>query len=186
MSKWINSTITDPVFSAMDDAFDAISLADGLAVCTAQPSSYFEAMNPDAWVAESAYGLNGAVRPAVDRNGFTYVCTTAGTSGASEPVWPTTPGNTVDDGTTVWTCYASLCVGNVSMTASDFVVVESVLTVMPKTGITAHSAGSMSHVVLIKSGTRALVLSSTCTAQAVAAGNIINTAAFTVSLAGPV
>ena len=186
MSKWINSTITDPVFSAMDDAFDAISLADGLAVCTAQPTSYFQAINPDAWSAEAAYLLDDAVRPTVTRNGFTYVCTTAGTSGTSEPVWPVTVGDTVTDGTVVWTCFACLCVGNVSLTGSDFVKVDSELTVMPKTGITAHSAGSMTHVVLIRSGTKALILTSTCTAQAVAAGNIINTAAFTVSLAGPV
>jgi len=38
---------------------------------------------------------------------YVYECTTAGTSGSSEPTWPTTPGNTVNDGDVVWTCRQS-------------------------------------------------------------------------------
>ena len=44
-----------------------------------------------------------AVTP-ITKNGRKYICTTAGTSGASEPTWPTTVGNTVVDGTVTWTC----------------------------------------------------------------------------------
>ena len=37
-------------------------------------------------------------------NGYYYYCSVAGTSGGSEPTWPTTPGATVVDGTATWTC----------------------------------------------------------------------------------
>jgi hypothetical protein len=47
--------------------------------------------------------LEVAVTP-VTKNGRKYICTTAGTSGATEPTWPTTVGNTVTDGTAIWTC----------------------------------------------------------------------------------
>lgn len=41
-------------------------------------------------------------------NPFTYVCTTSGTSSASEPAWPLAIGATVTDGTAVWTCSATI------------------------------------------------------------------------------
>lgn len=57
---------------------------------------------PAAWAASTAYALNDVRRPTTS-NGFTYIVTTAGTSAATEPVWPTAEGSTVTDGTVVWT-----------------------------------------------------------------------------------
>jgi hypothetical protein len=59
-----------------------------------------------AWVALTAYTLNTIRRPTVD-NGFRYEVTTAGTTAAGQPVWPTTPGATVVDGSVTWTCRAT-------------------------------------------------------------------------------
>jgi hypothetical protein len=40
----------------------------------------------------------------ITKNGRKYICTGAGTSGGTEPIWPTTIGATVADGTATWTC----------------------------------------------------------------------------------
>lgn len=184
MPKWLNPELTSPVFAAMSASFDAVALADELAVCTDQPASFFEAVNPSAWTASTAYVFNATARPGVDRNGFTYVCTTAGTSGASEPVWPATANGTVADGTVVWTAHACKCVANIAMTPSDFVKNGNQLTIMPKTGITAHSAGQFAHIALIKKSENKLLLVTICAAQNIIAGNIINTAAFNEKLTG--
>lgn len=58
-----------------------------------------------AWAASTAYSL-GAVRTPTAPNGYVYTVTTAGTSAASQPTWPTTIGATVTDGGVTWTCSA--------------------------------------------------------------------------------
>jgi len=84
-----------------------------------------------AWVASTAYSAGDEVEPTT-ANGFVYVCTTAGTSDASEPTWPTTVGDTVTDGTVVWTCHGRWfgISGDVS---SDFSA-NDVITVYGSTG----------------------------------------------------
>jgi hypothetical protein len=60
----------------------------------------------DAWVKETAYTATQTVIPATmaDRlAGLAFECTTAGTTGATEPTWPTTLAGTVADGTATWT-----------------------------------------------------------------------------------
>lgn len=61
---------------------------------------------PPGWTASTAYLVGDVIRPNLASNGFLYQCTTAGTSGASAPTFPTTIGNTVADGSCVWTCVA--------------------------------------------------------------------------------
>jgi hypothetical protein len=62
--------------------------------------------NLDDWAATTAYSLGARVEPTTP-NTYVYECTTAGTSSGSEPTWPTTVGNTVSDGTVVWTCISN-------------------------------------------------------------------------------
>jgi hypothetical protein len=59
----------------------------------------------DRWKSSTAYKLGEVVTPnnGTTGNGHTYVCTTAGTSGASQPAFPTGAGATVTDGSVVWT-----------------------------------------------------------------------------------
>lgn len=63
----------------------------------------------------TAYALNVYLVPA-SANGFYYKVTTAGTSAAAPPTFPTTVGGTVSDGTAVLTC-----MGKISLVANtDF------------------------------------------------------------------
>jgi flagellar hook protein FlgE len=59
-------------------------------------------VNPSAWNSATAYTLGETVVPNPP-NGYMYTCTTAGTSGASAPTFPTGSSATVTDGTAVWT-----------------------------------------------------------------------------------
>lgn len=60
------------------------------------------------WRANEAYSAAEYVRPRTPKStGFAYECTTAGLSGANEPRWPRAIGETVPDGSIVWTCRAA-------------------------------------------------------------------------------
>lgn len=71
------------------------------------------AKTASTWAATTAYSLGDKVLRTTGLGseqtaGLYMVCTTAGTSGGSEPTWDTVVGNTTVDGTVVWTTYAIL------------------------------------------------------------------------------
>jgi len=57
------------------------------------------AIQPAVWLANHAY-TQGDVRTASPSNGFTYIAQNTGTSGATQPTWPTSAGSVVDGGVT--------------------------------------------------------------------------------------
>ncbi|MGA9109108.1 MAG: prepilin-type N-terminal cleavage/methylation domain-containing protein [Smithella sp.] len=66
---------------------------------------------PTTWSPGTAYSLSSSTDPPTvvlpteaNRNGYQYINTgAAGTSGATEPPWPTTVGSSVPDGSVTWT-----------------------------------------------------------------------------------
>jgi lambda family phage minor tail protein L len=57
-----------------------------------------------AWTAATSYAVGAIVRATtVQEFGLVFKCTTAGTSGASAPAWPTLIDGTTVDGTVTWT-----------------------------------------------------------------------------------
>ena len=71
-----------------------------------------------AWTASTAFSVGDVRRPTVSQGtGLNFRCTTAGTSAATEPgvnsdnsvpIWPNVVGDTVTDGTCVWTAISSV------------------------------------------------------------------------------
>jgi len=61
-----------------------------------------------AWVASTAFSVGDIRRASVEQpSGLFFRCSTAGTSASSEPSWPNMVGDTVTDGTCIWTGIAS-------------------------------------------------------------------------------
>mgnify|MGYP001204036055 CR=1 FL=1 len=64
----------------------------------------FDDSNANTWGADQIYAVGQTVLPVLAEN-YYYECTTAGTSGATEPTWSTTPGSSTVDNGVVWTCH---------------------------------------------------------------------------------
>jgi len=66
------------------------------------PISTIPNNHTSAWIVTTAVAVGQHVAPTTE-NGFYYKATVAGTTGGSEPTWPTVLGGTVVDGTVTWT-----------------------------------------------------------------------------------
>ena len=62
-----------------------------------------------AWQASNSYAVGNIVRAtAVQDFGLVFQCTTAGTSGATQPAWPTLIDSTTVDGSVTWTAISAV------------------------------------------------------------------------------
>lgn len=71
----------------------------------AKPAAVFMGLiraSRGVWAASTVYSVGDTVIPTAFA-GRMYRCTTAGTSGSSQPTWGTTDGGTTNDGTVIWT-----------------------------------------------------------------------------------
>ena len=77
----------------------------GQAVPLVGDDVFFDAKPAPNWIALTVTTLTTIRCPlAGTGNGYYYECTTAGTTGATEPTWPIIVGTTVVDGSVTWTC----------------------------------------------------------------------------------
>ena len=75
-----------------------------------------------AWAASTAFAVGDVRRATASQNsGLVFECTTAGTSGSSEPTWPTDIGSTLTDNTVVWTAISSVY-ADLSTLAPDAII----------------------------------------------------------------
>jgi hypothetical protein len=100
--------------ASVDQNYDAIP-DDGTGVQKDNRALTFLNLSPSAavaWQANTAYVTGAFVRPATTQTNLLYIATTPGTSGGTEPTWPTTVGGTTTDGTVTWTGATSLDLNN--------------------------------------------------------------------------
>lgn len=75
-----------------------------------------------AWAASTAFVVGDVRRATTSQNsGLVFECSTAGTSGSSEPSWPTDIGSTLTDNTVVWTAISSIY-ADLSALAPDAII----------------------------------------------------------------
>lgn len=169
--------------SVMDAALDKLAEADENSVCSSEPLTYYEAIDPAAWLATTNYALADAARP-VSRNGYVYEVTAdAGSSGASEPTWTTTPGNTVVDGGITWTCRNNYALANGALTGGDFAKANGdtsgrKTTLAAKSGLSIHTTGTATHVATADAATKELRDVTTSTSQLLTSGGTVDTPAW--------
>lgn len=73
---------------------------------TVDNSLWYVMVDPPAWQASKIYSLGNIVKPTANDN-YWYKVTVAGTADVTEPIWPTTIGNTVVNGTVTFTTIAA-------------------------------------------------------------------------------
>lgn len=92
-------------FTATGSASDGLFICDGQAGWHLTQEGQLRSVLPPNWSAGATQNVGDIVNP-VTYNGFSYLCIVAGTTGASQPTWPTTIGGTVVDGTVTWQAVA--------------------------------------------------------------------------------
>ncbi len=99
LDRWARSSSTDPVGGVTaPEAYDYSATYVGGWLMPDQIAD---------WGATTAKTAGVWVRATSPSSLLRFECTTAGTTGATEPTWPTTVGGTVTDGSVVWTARAA-------------------------------------------------------------------------------
>ncbi|HRR95332.1 MAG TPA: YCF48-related protein [Candidatus Ratteibacteria bacterium] len=98
-SLWVDNNV-DGIFTS-DDSVIVGSPAEYTYGVRVYGNLYGFAYYAARWEKGTAYVLDDVVKPTVP-NGYQYKCTVAGTSGLTEPIWPTTVGEEIEDGTVKW------------------------------------------------------------------------------------
>jgi prepilin-type N-terminal cleavage/methylation domain-containing protein len=81
------------------------TVTDGSVGWTACIGPFSPELAPRAWAGGTAYSIGASVFGTSSQSA-TFLCTQAGTSGGTQPAWPTSLGTTVTDGSVVWTAVA--------------------------------------------------------------------------------
>ena len=130
----------------------------------------------------TAVSLGQTTVPATP-NGHMYRCTTAGTTGASEPTWPTGSGATVSDGTAVWTEMTPDFQGNANLTEADYTSYARVALAGDMGAASNGSAANSSLIAFPQATGGNNVVAAWATFDAATGGNLLKFAVTNATLA---
>ncbi len=148
--------------SALDNGMNYIMQGNKLVVCETLPTCYAQACDPSEWQASTSYNVGDIVRP-IDRNGFVYICTQAGTSGTEEPAWPTNDGETATDGTVTWEARQNFSLCSTDIASGDLTLDHGLnggrkISVAEKSDILIYKTGVGRCAALLRTDTKELLL----------------------------
>ena len=171
MSKYIPNT-------TYDLALNQLNNVDHATVCSTQPTTYYNAIWADMWVADTAYDVGDEVRSPTD-NDMVYECTVAGTSGSSEPAWGEVQDATFADGTATWKTHDNYSLAKCEYQPSDKTIQDRAgggreIVFAEKSGIVSHRAGTVTHTAYYDSVNKTLEYVTTTTTTAPADDDIIS------------
>lgn len=117
MALGISETTRNARADAVLAQIDGGTVAGKIKIYSAARPATGGSASPTAWAASTAYSVGDTAQPTT-ANGYYYRCTVAGTSGSTEPTWPTTSG-TVADGGVTWEFVGEVPVLLATLTLND-------------------------------------------------------------------
>jgi len=175
----------------MRGALEVAEDSDQIIVCSALPADYYEACDPPAWAAGVAVAVGDARKPTTF-NGLIAKCTTAGTTGTTEPTWPTAAGATVTDGTAVWTMVSNYGLASATLGTADFTIATDTsipgekLTIAAKNAIPIYYTGTSKYVAVVSGANKLLrLVFDETSGQTLYSGNSVNIPSTYYALVSP-
>ncbi len=128
-AKTIGGTTPDGnvVWTSISSVYDNIATINPFAVIELFEIEFVQLLHYNAWTAATAHTLSPVVnrRATVNQaSGLVFEATTAGTTGSSEPSWPTVEGQTVTDGSVVWTAKKPIFRFHNGTSSNDYVDIK--------------------------------------------------------------
>ncbi len=127
--KSIGGTVVDNevTWTAISSVYDDLAGRDPFSVVELFEMELVQALHYSAWAANTAHALSPVVtrRATVNQtSGLVFQATTAGTTGSTEPTWPTVAGGTVSDGSVVWTAKKPIFYFHSGVSSNDYVDIK--------------------------------------------------------------